>query len=106
VLDTDEFRVPLDGVTMQLRRSELETVASGLSELDASRDTDLAALAEALRRLPTNDRAATWELAVRHFGRRKPVAQAAGEIGLDAIHGQALVERFTDAVSQARASRP
>jgi hypothetical protein len=39
-----------------------------------------------------------WELAVRHFGRRKPATQAAGEIGMDAIRAGDLLARFADAL--------
>jgi hypothetical protein len=80
---------------MQLRRTELELVAAGLGEFDSSEHGDLVTLATALDRLPPNDRATTWELAIRRFGRHKPLRQAAGEIGIDEIHAQALIERFT-----------
>ena len=49
-------------------------------------------LVEALGRLPVTDRAPTWELAVRHFGRHKPLAQAAGEIGMDLLHARDLLD--------------
>jgi hypothetical protein len=55
-------------------------------------------LAEALRRLPAAERAPTWELAVRRYGHHKPLPQAAGEIGLDAIHAEQLLARFTAAL--------
>jgi hypothetical protein len=92
------FDVPLDGFDMHLRRSELEAVASGLGRFDASAEGDLVTLAEALRRLPTADRAPTWELAVRRYGHHKPLTQAAGEIGLDAVHAEELLARFTAAL--------
>jgi hypothetical protein len=102
--DTDAgvaaFRVPLDGFDMQLRRSELEAVAAGLGTFDASGEGDLVTLAEALRRLPAAERAPTWELAVRRYGHHKPLPQAAGEIGLDALHAEELLARFTAALSQ------
>src|SRR5439155_25903126 len=88
------FRVALDGYAMQLRTSELESVAAGLGEFDSSEEGDLLTLAEAVRRLPTNDRAPMWELAIRRYGRHKPLAQAAGEIGLDLIVARDLLDRF------------
>jgi hypothetical protein len=94
------FNVPLDGVVMQLRRTELELVAAGLGEFDSSREGDLATLAAALLRLSPNERAPTWELAVRRFGRHKPLAQAAGEIGLDEVHARALINRFTRSLAE------
>jgi hypothetical protein len=87
-------RVPLDGgFVMQLRDSELESVAAGLPEFDSL------TLAEAVRALPVSDRAPLWELAVRHYGRRKPLEQAAGEIGIDLQRGRALVEAFSKALA-------
>ena len=86
--DRATLRVPLNGFAIQLRPSELESVASGLGQ------SELSALVEALWRLPVNDRAPAWELAVRHFGRGTELAQAAGEIGMDRIHAVALVEDF------------
>ena len=86
--------VPLNGLAMHLRLSELESVAAGLGEFDSSEEGDLLTLAEAVRRLPPNDRASAWELAVRRYGRHKPLAQAAGEIGLDVIVARDLMERF------------
>jgi len=94
------FEVPLDGIVMHLRRSELEAVAAGLGEFDSSEEGDLLTLAEALRRLPPKDRAPTWELAIRRFGRHKPLAQAAGEIGIDPIMGRELLERFTHELTE------
>jgi len=90
-MDKATLRVPLNGIVMQLRPSELESVAAGLGE---SAEGDLLTLAEAVRQLPTNDRAPLWELAVRRYGRNKPLAQAAGEIGLDLVVARDLVERF------------
>jgi hypothetical protein len=90
----DSLRVPLEGYAMQLRPSELESVAAGLGEFDSSKEGDLITLAEALRRLPAIDRAPAWELAARRYGRHKPLAQAAGEIGMDSVHAQDLLERF------------
>jgi len=86
--------VPLNGLAMHLRPTELESVAAGLGEFDSSEEGDLLTLAEAVRRLPPNDRASAWELAVRRYGRHKPLAQAAGEIGLDVIVARDLMERF------------
>jgi len=86
------FSVQLDGFTIQLRPSELESVAVGLGQLDASEQGDQVTLVEALRRLPVNDRAPAWELAVRRFGRHKELAQAAAEIGMDLLHARDLLE--------------
>ena len=94
-VDKEALRVPLNGLAMQLRRSELESVAAGLRVYDASAQGNLITLAGALRQLPMNDRAPAWELAMRRFGRHKPLAQAAGEIGLDVVVARDLVERFT-----------
>src|SRR6266849_4899670 len=93
-MDKSALTVPLNGLAMQLRRSELESVAAGLGEFDSSEEGDLITLAEAVRRLPINDRAPGWELAVRRFGRHKPLAQAASEIGMDRIVARDLIERF------------
>jgi hypothetical protein len=90
----EAFTVPLDGYAMHLGASELDSVAAGLGEFDASQEGNLLTLAEALRRLPANDRAPAWELAVRRFGRHKPLPRAAGEIGMDVVHAQDLLERF------------
>ncbi len=80
---------------MQLRPSELEAVAAGLGEFNASEEGDLITLAEAVRALPANDRAPAWELAVRRYGRHKPLAQAAGEIGMDESRARDLLDRFS-----------
>jgi hypothetical protein len=93
-VDKIALRVPLNGFTMQLRLPELESVAAGLGQFDSSPEGDLITLAEAVRRLPTTDRAPAWELAVRRYGRHKPLAQAAGEIGLDVDVARDLLERF------------
>jgi hypothetical protein len=94
-VDNDAFRVALNGIAMHLRRSELESVAAGLGEFDSSEEGDLITLAEALRRLPVNDRAPAWELAVRRYGRHKPHAQAAGEVGMDVVVARDVLERFS-----------
>ena len=101
VVNEEVFNVALNGLAMHLRRSELESVAAGLGEFDASRDSDLITLADAVRRLPANDRAPVWELAVRHFGRHKPIAVAAGDIGLDLITARDLLERFAHNLASA-----
>ena len=93
-MDYTLLTVPLNGLSMHLRPSELESVAAGLGEFDSSEEGDLLTLAEAVRRLPPNDRAPAWELAVRRYGRHKPLARAAGEIGLDVIVARDLMERF------------
>src|SRR5258707_4021427 len=80
---------------MHLRLSELESVAAGLGEFDSSEEGDVLTLAEAVRRLPANDRAPAWELAIRRYGRHKPLRQAAGEIGMDVGHARDLMERFS-----------
>jgi hypothetical protein len=91
--DSEAFGVPLDGFEMHLRRSEVESVAAGMGE------SSLAAVVRAVRALPVRDRAPLWELAVRTFGRGKVAEQAAGEIGMDALHARALLEAFTAALA-------
>jgi hypothetical protein len=86
------LRVPLNGYAIQLQPSELKSVAAGLGQLDTAAQRDPITLPEALRRLPVNDRAPTWELAVRRFGRHKALDQAAGEIGMDLVHARDLLE--------------
>src|SRR5215472_2752289 len=99
-ISPEQMRVPLDGgFVMQLRESELEPVAAGLQEPDAPFDGSLPTLAEAVRALPLSDRASLWEVAVRRYGRRKPLEQAAGEIGMDVQRGQALLEAFSRALA-------
>jgi hypothetical protein len=94
--ETLEFEVPLDGAfAMHLRRSELEAVAEGLGEFDASEYGNVITLVEAVRRLRVMDRAPLWELAMRRFGRHKPVEQAASEIGMNAIHAHGLLAQFS-----------
>jgi hypothetical protein len=88
------FEVPIDAFVMQLRPSELRAVASGLTI--AART--LEAVAAAVRALPPSDRAPLWELAVRHYARGRPVAQAAGEIGMDPVHAHELLDAFTHAL--------
>ena len=99
-IEADGFDVPIDGYVMHLRVSELEAVAGGLGAFDSSEEGDLLTLARALRCLEPAERAPTWELAVRRFGRHKPLAQAAGEIGLDEILARALMERFSRGLTQ------
>jgi hypothetical protein len=98
--EPEAFGVPLDGYTMHLRRSELEAVASGLGEFDVSTQGNLLSLVEAVRAMPVTDRAPVWELAVRRYGRQKPLEQAAGEIGMDVIRGRELLEAFDRAISE------
>ena len=94
-------RVPLGGdYVMSLRPSELESVAAGLGEFDASEQGNLITLAEAVNALPTLDRAPLWELIVRRYGRRKPLEQAAGEIGMDAIHARDLLHVFSHTLAK------
>lgn len=93
-------RVPLDGgFAMQLRPGELESVAAGLGKFDTSARADAVALAAAVGAMPSSDRAPLWELAVRHYGRGKPLAQAAAEIGMDRVRGEALLETFSQALA-------
>ena len=89
----DSLTIPLEGQTMRLRPSELASVAAGIDALDTAH---VGRLAEALRRMPPTDRASFWELAVRHYARRKPVSQAAGEIGMDVRHAERLLTRFNE----------
>ena len=100
--DADAFEVPLDGYVMHLRRSELEAVAVGL----VSAQGDLQRLAEAVRQLPTAERAPTWELALRSYGRGKTLPRAAGEIGLDETVARALLERFSRGLTAAAQNSP
>lgn len=93
-MDPSTFEVPLGEFTMHLRPSELHAVASGLGTFDVAEEGAAGALVEALRRMPEGDRAPTWELAVRHYGHQTPLAAAAGEIGLDAVHATELLARF------------
>lgn len=86
--------VELDGYAMHLRPSELRAVAAGIGG-------DPLTLASALRQMPTIDRPPTWELAVRHYGRGRIVAQAAGEIGMDVIRARDLLARLTVALDAA-----
>jgi hypothetical protein len=102
----DGFEVPLDGYVMHLRRSELEAVAAGVRGLDSSTAVDLLSLAHAVRQVPMAERAPTWELALRSFGRGKPVPQAAGEIGLDELVARALLERFSRGLTAAAQNSP
>jgi hypothetical protein len=91
--DSDPFGVPLDGYTMHLRRAELESVAAGLGE------DNLLTLADAVRAMPVIDRAPVWELAIRRYGRRKPLEQAAGEIGMDVVRARALLDALSQAIA-------
>lgn len=98
-----DFEVPLGGFTMHLRRSELSAVAAGLGSFDLSEEGNLLTLAQALRTLSPAERAPTWELLVRRFGGHKPLAQAAGEIGLDEVLADQLVQRFSRGLTDAPA---
>ena len=94
------LRVPLDGgFVMQLHDAEVESVAAGLRALDPAFEGSSVTLAAAVRALPLSDRASLWELAVRRFGRRKPLEQAAGEIGMDTQRGQALLDALSKALT-------
>jgi hypothetical protein len=96
---SEPIAIPLDGYEMHLRPSELEAVAAALGEFDASQEGNLLTLAAAVRAMPPNDRAPVWELAVRRYGRHKPIEQAAGEIGMDVIRARALLEAFSRALA-------
>lgn len=99
-VDPELLRVPLDATnTMRLRPSEVESVAAGLGEFDASARGNVLTLAAAVRALPPNDRAPLWELAVRRLGRRKPLEQAAGEIGMDLVRARELLAAFERALA-------
>jgi hypothetical protein len=78
---------------MQLRHSEVTAVGGGLG----GRYTQ-AAVVDAVRALPPTERAPFWELATRHYARRKAVEHAAGEIGMDTIRAQALLDAFARAL--------
>lgn len=93
-------KVPLAGFSMELRQSELEAVAAGLGEFDASEEGNLLTLVEALRSLPIRERAGAWELAVRRFAHHRPLEQAAGEIGMDVKYARDLLGRFTRALAE------
>jgi len=90
------FEVPIDAFTMQLQPSELRAVASGLPPTSDPRM--LEAVAAAVRALPPRDRAPLWELAVRHYARRRSVGQAAAEIGMDPLRARDLLDAFTQAL--------
>jgi hypothetical protein len=100
------LHVPLDGFAMRLRRSELAAVAAGIGAAETAAAVESSTLAAALRRLPIGDRAPTWELAVRRYGQGKPLAQAAGEIGLDAVHARELLARFAHLLAEAAPPEP
>jgi hypothetical protein len=123
---SEPFTVALDGFVMRLRPSEVEAVAAGLAAKDASAaagpgagllteqgalaavgagvfaeaaaEARLSSVVEAVRRLDPGDRAPLWELAVRHYARRKPLEQAAGEIGMDGMRARALLALFLEAL--------
>ncbi len=93
-MDNPAFEVPLNGFTMHLRRVEVDPVAAGLEALAGRRVANKADLAAALRQLPVPDRAPTWELTARRFGRRTPLALAAGQIGLDELRAPGLIDAY------------
>ncbi len=97
--DVAVLRVPLNGYAMQLRASELESVAAGLRHLEEVPEAAPFTLAEALQHLPANDRAPAWELAVRRFGRAKDLPQAASEIGMDLVHATDLLDTYFQAMA-------
>jgi hypothetical protein len=89
----ESLRVPIDSYAMQLRPSEVRSVAGAVGGT-----FDPFAVVDAVRALPAHDRAPFWELATRHFARHKPVQQAAGEIGMDTLHARALLDAFARAL--------
>src|SRR5690349_4421391 len=98
--ESEQLRIPLDNnVAMRLRPSELDSVAAGLGEFDASPMGNALTIAAAVGSLPPGDRAPLWELAVRRLGRHKPLEQAAGEIGMDVVRGRELLAAFEQALS-------
>jgi hypothetical protein len=104
-IETTAAPLPLDGYTMHLQPSEVALVTEGMADLDWFNDADPRALPDALQRLPSIDRAPVWEVSVRHFGRRKPLSQAAAEIGMDALHARDLLARLAEALDVPPASR-
>lgn len=94
-MQAETFTVPIDAYAMHLRPSELAAVAASLG-------ADKKRLVPAVRALPVNDRAPLWELAMRHYARRRPLDQAAGEIGMDLIRARTLIETFSQAVAGER----
>jgi hypothetical protein len=100
------FGVALNGYAMRLRRSELDAVAAGLGQFDTSAEGDRLTLVNALRQLSPSDRAPAWELAVRRYARHKPVAQAAGEIGMDVLRADLLLAEFDAALRAAVPPEP
>jgi hypothetical protein len=99
MLPPDAFTIPLDGFALHLRPAEVESVIAGLGEVDTPPEGDALTLAEALRRMGPNDRAPTWELLIRRYARRKPLAQASGEIGMDRLHAEELLAHYTQQLS-------
>jgi hypothetical protein len=106
VPDEALLHVPLDGFAMRLRRSEVAAVAAGIGASEAATAVEANTAAAALRRLPIGDRAPTWELAVRRYGQGKSLAQAAGEIGLDAVHARELLARLAHLLAEAAPPGP
>jgi hypothetical protein len=99
-LPLEAFRVDIGGFVMQLRRSELRAVLAGLpGNVDAGDEPSLVRLAAAVWSLGARDRAPLWELAVRHYARGRPLDQAAGEIGMDAVHGRALLDALSEGLA-------
>jgi hypothetical protein len=93
-MDDPAFEVPLSGFTMRLRRAEVDPVLAGLEALGGRRVANAADLAAALRELPVADRAPTWELTVRHFGRQTPLTLAAGQIGIDELRAPGIIDAY------------
>lgn len=91
--------LPLDGVTMHLRPSELDLVVAGFGAVDSSPEGHAVTLVDALRRLPPTDRAPTWELLVRHLGRHTPLLLAAGSIGMDLLHARDLLDALDEGIA-------
>ena len=89
-LDVAARTIPLTNAAMVVRPSELAAVGAGWSGAAPSP----AELVDALRHLDAADRAPTWELVMRHYGRGKRTAQAAAEIGMDVLHAEALLAQL------------
>jgi len=91
--------VALDGYAMRLRPSELDALAAGLGvrlKSPSSGEGRRLRLVGALAQMSSSDRAPIWELATRRYARHKSLSQAAGEIGMDVVRADVLLERFNE----------
>jgi hypothetical protein len=103
--EANDLRVPLNGFSMQLRRSEIQKVARGLGWLDLPQERDPRMLGAALCSLRTNDRAPAWELIMRRYGHGRTLPRAAGEVGLDEIVARGILARFETALARVTAPK-